>query len=476
MRRRFSTMGLANKVFALMILLAILYIITLTFLDPAGKWRGRGIGDHDSDEHTNLLATDEMIVILGYKLHPDGMPTRILKDRVARAVALYKEKMAGGHHPLIIVSGKGKVEVGGHTEAEVMQELALCMDVRRGDVLVDPDSANTAQNAKFSSALIRNNKNTINEVYVVTSDYHMPRSQYIFQSVFPSDIHLEFVSAATSATKLRDESSREKSLMKSSQDDLIREGILATNDTYGYHPLRNLPRWRMIERELEQDIQSGKVPRNGKEVMMVDNGSNYGYFSLNLARKFPKGMVISLEGEAYGEYSGARKVHAKKMKKEDIHNNVLCRTTIIPRMFTKLYDRSQVYHYQLSLSVFHWIHGMPTREDFEEALAHHLLNSHTTFLELPEAMRYTSDTQHAHEKINEWYAGRNESQILDDVAAKYRFKMAYKFLGPILHENGTVRKVFRVDLAEMIPDVDADLVFSSIYRCRTLDTWKPQRP
>jgi hypothetical protein len=62
--------------------------------------------------HKNLHVADEIIIILGYKLHPDGMATRVLRDRVERAAILYKELMEASHHPLIIVSGKGKREIG----------------------------------------------------------------------------------------------------------------------------------------------------------------------------------------------------------------------------------------------------------------------------------------------------------------------------------------------------------------------------
>lgn len=62
---------------------------------------------------------------------------------------------------------------------------------------------------------------------------------------------------------------------------------------------RNLPRWHMIEREINDDLRSSPRDANGKGMIMVDYGSNYGYFSMQLAQKFPKGTVFSLEGEAW---------------------------------------------------------------------------------------------------------------------------------------------------------------------------------
>lgn len=56
---------------------------------------------------------------------------------------------------------------------------------------------------------------------------------------------------------------------------------------------------------------------------------------------------------------------------------------------------------------------MPTRDDFEVALANHLVNSYTTFLELPEAKIYIGkEGQHAWKQTNIWFHGRNETAII----------------------------------------------------------------
>lgn len=180
----------------------------------------------------------------------------------------------------------------------------------------------------------------------------------------------------------------------------------------------------------------------------------------------------------------------KKMADENIKNNVICRTTIIPRMFEKLITSNQIYQYQLSLSVFHWIRPMHTREDFEQTLAHHLNNSRTTFLELPEAITYTKKNgQHNAKEVSDpfnfvflglrphinlsflqlnlWYAGRNETQLLEDLAQKYELNLKYKFLGPILHDNGTVRKVFRIDRPNLEVTADVDIALR-LYSCKHL--------
>lgn len=169
---------LTKKIFVVVITLVVLYGITLLQLsenvDPPPK-------KHSA--HKDLLETDEVIIVLGYKLHPDGMPTRILRNRVQKAVDVYQQLMAKNHHPLVVVSGKGKAAEADYTEAQAMEELALWLGVRKDDILVDHESTNTAQNAAFTASLIKNKP--INEAIVVTSDYHMLRAQYTFQAVFP---------------------------------------------------------------------------------------------------------------------------------------------------------------------------------------------------------------------------------------------------------------------------------------------------
>lgn len=61
-----------------------------------------------------------------------------------------------------------------------------------------------------------------------------------------------------------------------------------------YQANRNLPKWQMINRELENDKRASLAPT---EMIFADYGNNYGFFSLKLAQM---GAVISLEGEMTG--------------------------------------------------------------------------------------------------------------------------------------------------------------------------------
>lgn len=182
--KKYGKMAFTNRIFGILLILAFLYIITVYSFTSSRLFGGDpDYGSHAGDSHKDLQLTNEIIIILGYKLHSDGMATRVLRDRVEVAANLYKLKMAQRHHPLVIVSGKGKNDLG-FTEAQAMMELCVVFGVRETDVLIDSESTNTAQNAKFSAQLIKH-RNEISRVYVATSDYHVPRAQYIFQTIFP---------------------------------------------------------------------------------------------------------------------------------------------------------------------------------------------------------------------------------------------------------------------------------------------------
>ncbi|KYQ93389.1 hypothetical protein DLAC_06070 [Tieghemostelium lacteum] len=391
---------------------------------------------------------DVGITVLGYKLYEDGMPTKILRDRVNLAAEHYKDLKLQGYFPILLLSGKGKEwlehddEQAFASEADAMFSLLVAHNIPPKDIHLDPEATNTAENARNTLQLFL--KNDIKRLLVITSDYHVLRSQYIFQTVFPSNIEVEFYGAPTSAQIRKHVAGEEKVLFGYSQRDLSRIGMLDTNESFGYHPIRNLPRWRMIEREIEYDLNHFRTIENGS--FLVDYGSNSGYFSLHLAEKLPGATMFSLEGEAINEYRTAATEHETKMKEMNITNNFLCKTKVVSERFKELLEKKHVYEYQLCLSVFHWF-GMKTKEEFEEVLHNHLMNAKTTFIELPEPMRYIGkEGQHAWKHVNDWYSGRNEVEIFADLKDKYQMKMTWKILGALIHDNKTVRKVIRVDV------------------------------
>ncbi|KAN0023658.1 hypothetical protein ACTFIV_008045 [Dictyostelium citrinum] len=416
---------------------------------------------------------DSAIVVLGYSLHSDGMPTQILKERVVLACEYYtKLNDVEGEKTKLILSGKGKEESTDpdrafNSEAEAMNEIALQNDVSPFDILIESNSSNTAENARFTLNYLQ--KIGVQRLFIVTSDFHVLRSQYIFQTVFPPEFDLIFVGAQTPLKIQQSKRGSEKILFKNAKKDLESIGALEIpgEKIEGYHPYRNLPRWRMIERELNLDNREVSGSK------MADYGSNQGFFSIQLAQKFPEATVFSFEGEAMNEYKSAASIHENKINELGLKNNYLCKTRILPSMFEQLAQQHQhLYEYQFCLSIFHWF-DMKTQQQFEDTLSNHLISSRTTFIELPEAMNYKGkEGQHAWGRVNIWYANRTEDEIFYDIREKYNIpKMTWKTLGAILHENNTVRKLIRVDVNfenDVRKPLPKSTLVEEIYNCGQL--------
>jgi len=135
----------------------------------------------------------EVIVLLGGGTEPGDPPRAMAEinsagDRVLYAAKLYQE----GAAPVILVSG-GNVEFSSDrtsTPAQEMTELLLLMGVPESAIWQQPDSQNTYEDALYSGEILADND--VNEVILVTSAMHMPRSKALFEnqdiSVIPAPV------------------------------------------------------------------------------------------------------------------------------------------------------------------------------------------------------------------------------------------------------------------------------------------------
>lgn len=127
------------------------------------------------------LPQAEAIVVLGGSTRPADYPRPWVDvmesgDRVLHGAQLYK----AGKAPKLILSG-GRIEWkgGGPPESDDMAQIAEAMGVPRADILEDPTSLNTYQNAVNVKAIL--DQEGINRILLVTSAMHMPRSLAIFR-------------------------------------------------------------------------------------------------------------------------------------------------------------------------------------------------------------------------------------------------------------------------------------------------------
>ena len=162
----------------------------LNALDPAlgalwGKimplWSeiNRALVIHDSVLPDGLPEDESLcIVVLGFQLHPDGSMAEELRGRCETALRCAEKYPKA----LIAVTGGGTAwQNPNATEAGVMAAWLTEHGVDASRILVEAESRTTADNAVFTSALLRERHPEVKSLAIVTSDYHMPLGVLLFQ-------------------------------------------------------------------------------------------------------------------------------------------------------------------------------------------------------------------------------------------------------------------------------------------------------
>ncbi len=116
------------------------------------------------------------IVILGYGLKSDGTMKDELIDRLQ--VGLY----CAWQYPEAYVICTGGGSVPDAKEADVMGQWLLEAGLEEERLLIENESMTTGQNAINTGRLLQEFYPEINEIALVTSDYHIPWAQILFQA------------------------------------------------------------------------------------------------------------------------------------------------------------------------------------------------------------------------------------------------------------------------------------------------------
>ncbi|WP_026968465.1 YdcF family protein [Algoriphagus terrigena] len=114
-------------------------------------------------------------------------------DRITHALQLYR---MGKIKKIFITGGQGLNPVNPQSEAELLQRFLLMTGVPESDVLIEDQSKNTAQNAAFTKAFLKQrNISTDQEFILITSAFHMSRAKGCFDKAglktqtFPVDYY-----------------------------------------------------------------------------------------------------------------------------------------------------------------------------------------------------------------------------------------------------------------------------------------------
>lgn len=140
-----------------------------------------GLQDGLSTQVSGTWAPRNAIILLGAGTTrvPDGTvePSFYAFGRIARAAAVYQQCHASGNDCKLLVSGGDAVH-SGRAEALVYSDLLVGMGVPRSDLVLEPRSLSTWQNAQFSRPLLA--AYHPQKLVLVTSGMHMPRALLYF--------------------------------------------------------------------------------------------------------------------------------------------------------------------------------------------------------------------------------------------------------------------------------------------------------
>jgi len=123
----------------------------------------------------------DCIVVLGSGVTAEGKLTDIGRWRVQKAVELWK----GRHARSICFSGAWSYRLSSApsiTEARAMQGYAVLNDVPASAIFLEESSKFTLANAYYTKVNVLRPR-MWKSIIVVTSEFHVPRTKYIFDKV-----------------------------------------------------------------------------------------------------------------------------------------------------------------------------------------------------------------------------------------------------------------------------------------------------
>lgn len=118
----------------------------------------------------------------------------LIKERVAKAVELYNNKRI---QKVIFMGGTNGVSNQNNSiipEADKMKELAIETGIDKNDIILDNTSNNTFENINNAISLLKNEIDTIKNITVITSEFHLKRCYAILKKNYPN-INITLVAA-----------------------------------------------------------------------------------------------------------------------------------------------------------------------------------------------------------------------------------------------------------------------------------------
>ena len=126
--------------------------------------------------HDQLLGEPRVMIVLGCQVREDG-PSVLLRDRLDEALAYWED-----HEDTLIVVSGGQGSNEPTTEARAMADYLEERGVEEDQILLEDRSHNTAQNLRYSRALLEEaGEDLSGGVIVVSNGFHLTRARMLAQ-------------------------------------------------------------------------------------------------------------------------------------------------------------------------------------------------------------------------------------------------------------------------------------------------------
>lgn len=207
-------------------------------------------------------------------------------------------------------------------------------------------------------------------------------------------------------------------------DDLDTTWGYASSDMYRQ-------RWGLIGPELE-----------GDDFVLVDWGSDAGWFSISAAKGFPQATVVSVESGVMSDGQGLA-MHREKLVEFGVSNNVVVDAMFGPATFENLGDTPA--DVQFVLSVFHHMGDgfgryLSTVDEWDKAFLALVTAANVTFFEVP---GHTAGNETPH-RIERWYEGRDVAVVIRSALEGSALDASVDLLGETAHGTKGMRELFKI--------------------------------
>ena len=180
----------------------------------------------------------------------------------------------------------------------------------------------------------------------------------------------------------------------------------------------------------------------GDAFVLVDWGSDAGWFSISAAKAFPGATVISVESGVMSDGQGLA-MHRDKLAALDVSNNVIVDAMFGPATFERL--AASPADVQFVLSVFHHMGDgfgryLNSVVEWDQAFRALVSSANVTFFEVP---GHTAENETPH-RIEDWFGGREVEEVVQSALDGSGLDATVELLGETAHGSKGERQLFKI--------------------------------